>query len=69
MRHDIELHEIIDEKLTALMLELQNADWSMSDVAFAIRDVLKTNWLDEAEALRSARKDVPPNFVSDGHEG
>lgn len=40
-----ELHDIIDQKLTALIREMEDADWSAEEVAFAIRDVLKSKWL------------------------
>lgn len=66
---DAVLHDIIDQKLTALMLEIVDAGWGTDEVAFAIRDVLKKKWLDQADALRSAREAVPKNFVSDGNEG
>lgn len=64
-----ELHDIVDQKLTALMLEMVDADWGADEVAFAIQVVLNKKWLDQADALRSAREAVPKNFVSDGNEG
>lgn len=64
-----ELHAIIDEKLTALFTEMGDANWSMEDIAFALEDVLRRKWLNQAEALRNARSVVPDNFVSDGNEG
>jgi hypothetical protein len=64
-----ELHAIIDEKLTALVLEFEEAGWSAEVIAFAIEDVLRRKWLDQAEALRRARAAVPDEFVSDGNEG
>ena len=64
-----ELHAIIDRKLTALVLELEEADWNAQDIAFAIEDVLRRKWLNQAEALQRARAAVPDDFVSDGNEG
>lgn len=66
---DDELHSIIETKLTAMMTELADGDWSMEEVALATRDVLKSKWVDKIEALQAARGDVPKNFVSDGNEG
>lgn len=64
-----ELHGIIDEKLTTLVLEMEEAGWSEAEIAFAIEDVLRRKWLDQAEALRRARAAVPEDFMSDGNEG
>ncbi|TAX02068.1 hypothetical protein ELI07_33400 (plasmid) [Rhizobium leguminosarum] len=51
--HDDELRDIIDQKLTALIREMEDADWSARDVAFAINDVLKSKRLDRMTADRS----------------
>lgn len=64
-----EIHALIDKKLTALVLEMEEAGWSAEEIAFAIDDVLRRKWLDQAEALRRARAAVPDDFVSDGNEG
>ncbi|OJU84928.1 MAG: hypothetical protein BGO06_10255 [Shinella sp. 65-6] len=64
-----ELRDIIDEKITALMREMQEANWRAEDVAFAIEAVLRERWIDRALALRAARENVPEDFVSDGNEG
>lgn len=69
IRSDNELHKIIETKLTSMMIDLENGDWSTTEVALAVRDVLKAKWLDEIEALQTAREDMPGNFVSDGNEG
>ncbi|WJH38488.1 hypothetical protein N7E02_07690 (plasmid) [Aliirhizobium terrae] len=66
---DTELHEIVEAKLTSMMVEMADGDWSTAEVALAMRDVLKTKWLDEIEALQAAREEMPGNFVSDGNEG
>jgi len=66
---DDELVGVITEKLTALIRELEDADWGADDVVFAIEDVLNKNWLEKSRALRAARETVPDNFVSDGNEG
>ncbi|WP_245500110.1 hypothetical protein [Rhizobium leguminosarum] len=67
--HDHELRGIVDHKLTALIREMEDADWSAEDVAFAINDVLKSKWLDRITALQDAREAVPKGFLSDGNEG
>ncbi|NNU68955.1 MULTISPECIES: hypothetical protein [Rhizobium] len=67
--HDDELRDIIDQKLTALIREMEDADWSAKDVALAINDVLKSKWLDRMTALQDAREAVPKGFLSDGNEG
>jgi hypothetical protein len=64
-----ELNAVIDTKLTALVVELEDAGWNMEDIALAIQQVLSRNWLDQIEAMRRARAAVPDNFVSDGNEG
>lgn len=64
-----ELRSILDEKLTALMREMQDANWAAEEVAFALQAVLKERWIDQAMALRAARSNVPEDFVSDGNEG
>lgn len=64
-----ELNAVIDNKLTALVVELEDAGWNMEDIALAIQQVLSRNWLDQIEAMRRARAAVPDNFVSDGNEG
>lgn len=67
--NDDELRDIIDQKLTAIVREMEDADWSAEDVAFAISDVLKSKWLDQTMALKGARELVPKGFLSDGNEG
>jgi hypothetical protein len=64
-----ELRDIIDQKLTALIREMEDADWSREDVAFAIDEVLKAKWLDQIMALKRARDATPKGFLSDGNEG
>jgi hypothetical protein len=66
---DEELYGIVDEKLTAFVRELEDADWSVDEIAFTIEAILDKNWLVQARALRAARDSVPENFVSDGNEG
>jgi hypothetical protein len=64
-----DLNEIIDQKLTALFVEMQDAGWKTDDVAFVVGDVLNAKWLDRARTLRATRDAMPDNFVSDGNEG
>lgn len=63
------LHEIVDQKVTALIREIEEAGWRSDEIALALRDVLKTRWLGQADALRDVREAMPKNFVSDGNEG
>jgi hypothetical protein len=64
-----ELNAIIDMKMTALVQELEDADWSVEHIAVGMQEVLSRKWLDQVEAIRRARAAVPDNFVSDGNEG
>jgi hypothetical protein len=66
---DEELRGIVDEKLTALVRELEDANWSIDEIAFTIEAIVEKNWLVQARALRAVREKVPDNFVSDGNEG
>lgn len=66
---DTELESIVNEKLTALVRELEDANWTIEQIAFSIEAVLAQKWLAQARALRAARENVPDNFVSDGNEG
>lgn len=68
-QQQVELLEIVEAKLTAFVRELEDANFRIDDIAFAIEDVLRTNWLDKAIALRQARADTPDDYVSDGNEG
>lgn len=64
-----DLHEIIEQKMTALMLEMENADWKPSDVARVIQEVVTQRWLKTASSLEDAKRAAGKNFVSDGNEG
>lgn len=64
-----ELDGIVDEKLTALVRELEDAGWNAENIAFALEDVLQRKWLRQIEAMRRARAAMPDDFVSDGNEG
>lgn len=64
-----ELRDIIDQKLTALIREMEDAAWSAENVVLTINDVLKAKWLDQMVALKAARDSVPKGFLSDGNEG
>lgn len=63
------LHDIVEQKITALVKEMVEADWSAGDVASAIRDVVEARWLSQEQALQAARNATPDDFVSDGNEG
>jgi hypothetical protein len=63
------LLEIIDQKLTVLVRELADANWSVDEVVMAIDAVLEATWLPQARALQAARNSGSESFVSDGNEG
>jgi hypothetical protein len=67
-RLDNELFTIVEEKVTSLVKQLEDADWSAGEVALAINEVIKRYWLDRAKALRAARQSLPKD-LSDGNEG
>lgn len=64
-----DLNKIIDQKLTSLIREMEDADWRAEEVVLAIDCSIKTHWLERLEALQAARDATPANFVSDGNEG
>lgn len=64
-----ELFVIVEEKLAGLVRDLGDAGWSMEEAAFVIRDVLKVNYLNKADAQKLARDAAPRGFISDGNEG
>lgn len=64
-----ELHDIVEQKLEALMVELQAADWDAGDIAAAIQQVVERRWASRNRALDAARQAVGDDFVSDGNEG
>lgn len=64
-----EFDGIVDEKLTALVRELEDAGWNAENIAFALEDVLQRKWLRQIEATRRARAAMPDDYISDGNEG
>lgn len=64
-----DLHDVIDQKITALVREMEEGDWSAEEVILAINDVIKARWLVRLDTLREASEALPKNFVSDGNEG
>lgn len=64
-----DLHEIIGQKITSIMREMESAGYNARETALAIADVVKARWLDREDALRKARNSMPENFISDGNEG
>ena len=64
-----DLHEIIEERIAALIHEMEDADMPTEDVVLAIDAVIKGRWMNRLAALREARDAMPANFVSDGNEG
>lgn len=64
-----ELHDVVHQRITALIREMEQADWSARDVVFAIDKVISEEWLPQFRALDEAREALPKNFVSDGNEG
>jgi hypothetical protein len=65
----LELRQIVDRKVAALIREMEDADWGAMEVALTIRQVVESQWLSRAEALGNARDAVSQDFVSDGNEG
>ena len=68
-RSNTELRDVIHQKITALIQEMEQADWSARDVVLAIEDVVDEEWLPQFRALDEAREAQPKNFISDGNEG
>ncbi len=66
---DEELYSIIDQKLTALMYEMQGAGWASENVTLAIDMALRKKCVNLAPAFQAARDELPKDFVSDGNEG
>jgi hypothetical protein len=64
-----DLHDVIDQKILALVREMENGNWSAEEVVLAINDVIKARWLDRMNALHEAANALPRGFVSDGNEG
>ena len=63
-----DLNEMIEQRIAALIQEMEEADWQMEDVVLAIDAVIQSR-MNRLEALREARSATPTNFVSDGNEG
>ncbi|MBB3320474.1 MULTISPECIES: hypothetical protein [unclassified Rhizobium] len=57
-----ELYNIVDPKLTALIGELENMDFSADKIGFAIHDVLESKWLGAIAALQEARRGRSQRF-------
>jgi hypothetical protein len=64
-----ELNEMIEQRIAALIQEMEEADWQMEEVVLAINTVIQSRWMDRLGALREARSATPTNFVSDGNDG
>lgn len=64
-----DLHDIVDQKITSLVREMEATNWSAEEIVLAINDVLKVRWLDRIEAQSQAAASFPKTFVSDGNEG
>lgn len=63
-----ELAELIEQRVSALVREMEDADWHAEDVALEIEAVVKRNWLETARRLKDARGALPDE-ISDGNEG
>ena len=65
-----DLHEIIDQKITAIMREMENAGYNARETALAIVDVVNADWLDRDDALRKARAGIlnPSPLMGEGCE-
>lgn len=64
-----DLRELIRQKLTALVREMESAGWAEEDVVRAIETEIASQWLPRFRALRDARAAQPSDFISDGNEG
>jgi hypothetical protein len=64
-----ELRDIVDQKISALVREMEDADWKAEDVAGAISDIVRRRWLEKSALLSEAREAVAANSISDGNEG
>jgi hypothetical protein len=60
-----DLHDVVDQKITMLLREMETTNWSREEVILAVNDVVKARWLDTIDTSRSNSGD----FVSDGNEG
>lgn len=64
-----EMRDIVSQRINALILELEEADWGAEEVVDTISDLISVEWLPKFRALEEARLATPKNFVSDGNEG
>ena len=64
-----ELNDIIAQKISALVREMENAGWGADEVASAISDIVRRQWIRKSELLSETRDAVASNFISDGNEG
>ncbi|RYE51276.1 MAG: hypothetical protein EOP21_01790 [Hyphomicrobiales bacterium] len=64
-----ELHDIVSERISSLVLEMEEANWGAQEVIDAVSNVISAEWLPKFRALAEARQATPTNFVSDGNEG
>ncbi|MDB5524775.1 MAG: hypothetical protein JWM58_2538 [Rhizobium sp.] len=64
-----DLDGIIDQRITSLVRELEDANWPTEEIILAMNDLIKVRWLDQINALHEASNSIPKNFVSDGNEG
>ena len=64
-----DLQEIVRQRISSLVLEMEEMDWGAEEVIDAIQEVLSNEWFPKFRALQEARQASPTNFVSDGNEG
>lgn len=63
-----ELAEIIEQRVSALVHEMESADWDAEDVAREIQAFVKRRWLETARRLKEASQSLSTE-LSDGNEG
>jgi hypothetical protein len=60
-----DLHDVVDQKITMLLREMEATNWSREEVLLAVNDVIQARWLAPIDTPHATDGD----FVSDGNEG
>jgi hypothetical protein len=64
-----DLHDLIDEKIEALIEDAHAGGWTTDDALMAIEQVVARRWLRRRDAALGYAARVDEDFVSDGNEG